>query len=192
MTTHNIPLAGVIGNPIAHSRSPRLHRHWLRKHGLLGEYIPLHVQEDNLETVVRTLPKMGFVGANVTVPHKVAVLGLADQVSDRATLIGAANTLIFKGDGKLYADNTDGYSMRDLTARQVSIKQQYLMLAKIDVQFEQSHLQSWQHAPLEKKLARAKIATAKINVEVAEAKLNEALDSHREARKVIVIPHAEA
>jgi shikimate dehydrogenase len=109
MTTHNIPLAGVIGNPIAHSRSPRLHRHWLRKHGLLGEYIPLHVQEDNLETVVRTLPKMGFVGANVTVPHKVAVLGLADQVSDRATLIGAANTLIFKGDGKLYADNTDGY-----------------------------------------------------------------------------------
>ena len=109
MTTHNIPLAGVIGNPIAHSRSPRLHRHWLRKHGLLGEYIPLHVQEDNLETVVRTLPKMGFVGANVTVPHKVAVLGLADQVSDRATLIGAANTLIFKGDGKLYVDNTDGY-----------------------------------------------------------------------------------
>ena len=109
MTTHNIPLAGVIGNPIAHSRSPRLHRHWLRKHGLLGEYIPLHVQEDNLETVVRALPKMGFVGANVTVPHKVAVLGLADQVSDRATLIGAANTLIFKGDGKLYADNTDGY-----------------------------------------------------------------------------------
>jgi shikimate dehydrogenase len=109
MTTHNIPLAGVIGNPIAHSRSPRLHRHWLRKHGLLGEYIPLHVQEDNLETVVRTLPKMGFVGANVTVPHKVDVLGLADQVSDRATLIGAANTLIFKGDGKLYADNTDGY-----------------------------------------------------------------------------------
>ena len=109
MTTHNIPLAGVIGNPIAHSRSPRLHRHWLRKHGLLGEYIPLHVQEDNLETVVRALPKMGFVGANVTVPHKVAVLGLADQVSDRATLIGAANTLIFKGDGKLYVDNTDGY-----------------------------------------------------------------------------------
>jgi shikimate dehydrogenase len=109
MTTHNIPLAGVIGNPIAHSRSPRLHRHWLRKHGLLGEYIPLHVQEDNLETVVRALPKMGFVGANVTVPHKVAVLGVADQVSDRATLIGAANTLIFKGDGKLYADNTDGY-----------------------------------------------------------------------------------
>jgi shikimate dehydrogenase len=109
MTTHNIPLAGVIGNPIAHSRSPRLHRHWLRKHGLLGEYIPLHVQEYNLETVVRALPKMGFVGANVTVPHKVAVLGLADQVSDRATLIGAANTLIFKGDGKLYVDNTDGY-----------------------------------------------------------------------------------
>ena len=93
---------------------------------------------------------------------------------------------------EIYADNTDGYSMRDLTARQVSIKQQYLMLAKIDVQFEQSYLKDWQHAPLEKKLARAKIATAKVNVEVADAELNEALDSHREARKVIVIPHAAA
>ena len=93
---------------------------------------------------------------------------------------------------EIYADDTYGSSMRDLTARQVSIKQQYLMLAKIDVQFEQSYLKDWQHAPLEKKLARAKIATAKINVEVAEAELNEALDAFREARKVIVIPHAEA
>ena len=52
---------------------------------------------------------MGFVGANVTLPHKIAALQLADQVSDRATLIGAANTLTFRNDGTIYADNTDGY-----------------------------------------------------------------------------------
>lgn len=105
----HIPLAGVMGNPIAQSKSPRLHKHWLRKYGLLGDYVPLHVTEDDFETVLRTLPKMGFVGVNVTLPHKVAAMQVADQVSDRATLIGAANTLTFKPDGSIYADNTDGY-----------------------------------------------------------------------------------
>lgn len=104
-----IPLAGVIGNPIAHSKSPRMHKHWLRRYGLLGDYVPLHVQEDDLERVLRAMPQMGFVGANVTIPHKVNVMQYADQVSDRATLVGAANTLIFKDDGTIYADNTDGY-----------------------------------------------------------------------------------
>lgn len=107
--THSIPLAGVIGNPIAHSRSPLLHHHWLRKYDLPGHYVPLHVAEDDLANVIRMLPKMGFVGVNITVPHKVAVMQLADQISDRAILIGAANTLIFRPDGKIYADNTDGY-----------------------------------------------------------------------------------
>lgn len=109
MNAKIIPLAGVIGYPISHSKSPRMHRHWLRRHGLLGDYVPLHVHEDSLEQVLRTMPKMGFVGANVTIPHKTHVLNFADQISDRATLIGAANTLIFKDDGKIYADNTDGY-----------------------------------------------------------------------------------
>ena len=109
MSLHRIPLAGVIGNPIAHSKSPRLHRHWLAKYGIAGDYVPLHVNKDDLAEVLRALPKMGFVGANVTIPHKVAALEIADQVSDRATLIGAANTLIFHEDGKIIADNTDGY-----------------------------------------------------------------------------------
>ena len=109
MSLHRIPLAGVIGSPIAHSKSPRLHRHWLAKYGIAGEYVPLHVEKNDLREVLRALPKMGFVGANVTIPHKVAVLDIADQVSDRATLIGAANTLIFHEDGKIIADNTDGY-----------------------------------------------------------------------------------
>ena len=104
-----IPLAGVIGSPIAHSRSPALHGHWLKTFGIPGFYIPMDVAPENLAEVLRMLPKAGFVGVNVTVPHKVAVLELADLVTDRATLIGAANTLIFREDGKIHADNTDGY-----------------------------------------------------------------------------------
>ncbi|THD76846.1 shikimate dehydrogenase [Thalassobius vesicularis] len=109
MSSPRIPLAGVIGHPVAHSKSPRLHGHWLRKYGLPGFYVPMDVAPDDLETVLRTLPKVGFVGANVTVPHKEAALEIADVASDRATLIGAANTLTFREDGKIYADNTDGY-----------------------------------------------------------------------------------
>lgn len=109
MTLKSVPLAGVIGNPIAQSKSPILFRHWLKKYGCEGHYIPMPVEEGHLETVIRTLPKMGFVGCNVTIPHKLDVLKIADLATDRATLIGAANTLIFRKDGKIHADNTDGY-----------------------------------------------------------------------------------
>jgi shikimate dehydrogenase len=109
MTLPKIPLAAVIGHPIAHSKSPQVHGHWLRTYGLAGHYIPMDVTPDNLETVLRAMHKMGFVGANVTIPHKERALEIADQVTDRATLIGAANTLIFHEDGKILADNTDGY-----------------------------------------------------------------------------------
>ena len=104
-----IPLAGVIGSPVAHSKSPQIHRHWLRTHGLSGFYIPMDVTAADLRQVLETLPKAGFVGVNVTIPHKEAVLEIADLATDRATLIGAANTLIFRKDGKIHADNTDGY-----------------------------------------------------------------------------------
>lgn len=109
MTNFTIPIAGVIGNPISQSRSPQLFRHWLKTYNKVGFYIPLHVTEANLENVIRVLPKMGFIGCNVTAPHKVDVLKIADLATDRATLIGAANTLIFRKDGKIHADNTDGY-----------------------------------------------------------------------------------
>ena len=104
-----IPLAGVIGSPVAHSKSPRLHNYWLKKYGLRGHYIPMDIAQNNLEEVIHALPKMGFVGVNVTIPHKETILGMADLVTDRAALIGAANTLIFRKDGKIHADNTDGY-----------------------------------------------------------------------------------
>ena len=105
----SIPRAGVIGNPISHSLSPKLHSYWLDRYGISGEYTALQVTEDALETTLRDLPKQGFIGANVTLPHKVSVLQFADKITDRATLIGAANTLIFKEDGRIFADNTDGY-----------------------------------------------------------------------------------
>lgn len=107
--TDKIPLAGVIGSPISHSKSPQIHGHWLKTYGLAGAYIPMDVAPQNLKDVLKTLPKAGFVGVNITIPHKEAVLEMADLVTDRATLIGAANTLIFRKDGKIHADNTDGY-----------------------------------------------------------------------------------
>ncbi len=109
MSDNKIPLAGVIGSPIAHSRSPALHTYWLRKLGIRGHYVPLDISQNDLSAVIHTMPKMGFVGANVTIPHKETVLGLADLVTDRAALIGAANTLVFRKDGKIHADNTDGF-----------------------------------------------------------------------------------
>lgn len=103
-----IPLAAVIGHPIHHSRSPRVHGHWLSRYGLPGHYVPLDVAPEDLEQVLRTLPRMGFVGANVTIPHKEMALALADEVSETARRIGAANTLSFR-DGRILADNTDAY-----------------------------------------------------------------------------------
>ena len=116
MTMLKIPLAGVIGAPIAHSKSPKLHAHWLYKTDLPGHYVPLHIEPNDLEQTLKTLPKLGFVGLNVTVPHKEEVMRYVDVVTDRATLIGAANTLIFRPDGKIKADNTDGFGfIKNLT-----------------------------------------------------------------------------
>jgi shikimate dehydrogenase len=106
--TDRIPLAGVIGASVAYSRSPHVHGYWLKKYGIAGHYVPMNVKSDDLEEVLRCLPKIGFRGVNVTIPHKERVLELARTVSDRAALIGAANTLTFK-DEAIHADNTDGY-----------------------------------------------------------------------------------
>ncbi|MCF6303901.1 MAG: shikimate dehydrogenase [Rhodobacteraceae bacterium] len=103
------PLAGVIGFPIAHSKSPVLHGYWLRELGIQGYYVPLQMSQAEFVGGLRSLPKLGFKGVNITLPHKIPALGLADSVTDRAALIGAANTLTFKDDGSIRADNTDGY-----------------------------------------------------------------------------------
>lgn len=109
MSSASIPIAGVIGDPIAHSRSPKLHGFWLAKYGINGHYVPLHVAAPNLNLALETLPKFGFVGFNVTIPHKEAVLKYADDISDRAATIGAANTVVLRPDGSVFADNTDAY-----------------------------------------------------------------------------------
>lgn len=104
-----VPLAGVIGDPVAHSRSPALHAHWLDRYRMRGHYVPLHVSAADLPAVLKTLPRMGFVGVNVTLPHKEAALALAALASPHARRLGAANTLTFRPDGSFEADNTDGY-----------------------------------------------------------------------------------
>lgn len=109
MTNSPIPLAGVIGSPVAHSKSPILHGYWLKKHGLAGHFVPLNVAANDLGEVLKAMPRMGFVGANVTIPHKERVLEHVDHITDRATLIGAVNTLVFRADGSILGDNTDGY-----------------------------------------------------------------------------------
>ena len=109
MNTSTIPVAAVIGHPVNHSRSPRMHNFWLAHFGLEGYYIPLDIDPKKFERNIRNLPELGLVGANITIPYKEKVLKIADKISDRAALIGAANTLTFLPNGGIYADNTDGY-----------------------------------------------------------------------------------
>lgn len=101
-------LAGVIGCPIDHSKSPALHGYWLSKYQIDGAYIPMNVEPADLETALNGLRAAGFQGVNVTIPHKEAAALLCDHLSDRAKAVSAANTLVFQGDGLLYGDNTDG------------------------------------------------------------------------------------
>ena len=109
MSLSTIPVAAVLGHPINHSKSPKLHNYWLSLFNIDGYYIPLDIDPRYFENSVRALSGLGFVGANVTIPYKEKVLKIADKISDRAAIIGAANTLTFLQDGTIYADNTDGY-----------------------------------------------------------------------------------
>lgn len=102
-------LAGVMGWPIAHSKSPLLHGHWLRRYGIDGAYVPLAVAPDRLAGAVQGLADLGFAGCNVTIPHKEGVALLCDSLSDIAARVGAVNTLVIGPDGKLSGDNTDGF-----------------------------------------------------------------------------------
>ena len=102
-------LAAVLGNPISHSKSPRMHNYWLKQNKLNGYYIPIKVELADFEQTIRTLMKMGFSGVNVTIPNKLLALKIADKSSSTAQYIGAANTLTFTKENKIYADNTDAY-----------------------------------------------------------------------------------
>ena len=101
-------LAGVMGWPVAHSRSPRLHGYWLEQHGLDGAYLPLPVRPEAFARALSALADLGFRGVNVTLPHKEAALEACHEVDDAARRIGAVNTIVIE-EGRLHGSNTDGY-----------------------------------------------------------------------------------
>lgn len=102
-------IAGVLGWPVAHSLSPRLHGYWLQRYGIDGAYVPLPVRPADLDSALRALVALGFAGGNVTVPHKEAAVRVVDALTPAARRIGAVNTLIVGADGALTGDNTDAF-----------------------------------------------------------------------------------
>lgn len=109
-TQESAPKAFVIGDPIAHSRSPLIHRHWLETNGIRGSYDPVHVGPAELAGFVAALKNgsSGYAGGNVTIPHKQAIAGLVDHIDDIATQVGAINTLWVEK-GRLQGGNTDSH-----------------------------------------------------------------------------------
>jgi len=102
-------LAGVMGDPVMHSRSPKLHNYWLAKYGLAGAYVPLAITAGYLRAALRALPALGFSGCNLTIPHKEAALGLVDKVDSLARRIGAVNCVVVAADGSLEGQNHDAF-----------------------------------------------------------------------------------
>ena len=101
--------AGVIGWPVSHSLSSRLHGFWLKELGIDGTYSALAVAPDGLENFLRSLPEQGFAGVNLTLPHKEAAAIIVDTMDSVASRIGAVNTIVVGADGSLAGSNTDGY-----------------------------------------------------------------------------------
>ncbi|MBV9861007.1 MAG: shikimate dehydrogenase [Alphaproteobacteria bacterium] len=116
MITGKTRLAGIMGWPVSHSRSPSLHNFWLAETGIDGAYVPLPVRPQDLATALRALPVLGFRGCNLTLPHKEAALSLVDTVDPLAQRIGAVNTVIVAADGALYGRNTDAFGFREYLA----------------------------------------------------------------------------
>src|SRR5258708_4134608 len=106
-------LAGVMGWPVKHSRSPRLHNYWLAKHGIDGAYVPLPVKPEDFPAALRALPALGFAGANLTVPHKEAALAVVDRLDPMVRRIGALNLGVVAADGSLEGRNTDVYGFSE-------------------------------------------------------------------------------
>lgn len=107
--SHTFVLAGVMGWPIAHSRSPVIHGHWIEQLGLRGAYVPLAVNPVNLPDALKGLSALGFAGCNLTLPHKVDALNSVHALDPVAQQIGAVNTVIVQADGSLRGTNTDAF-----------------------------------------------------------------------------------
>jgi shikimate dehydrogenase len=102
-------MAGVMGWPVMHSRSPKIHNYWFAKHGLAGTYVPLGIQAEGLRAALRALPALGFAGCNLTIPHKEAAFEIVDRVDPLARRIGAINCVVVAPDGSLDGRNNDGF-----------------------------------------------------------------------------------
>ena len=102
-------LAGVMGWPVMHSRSPRLHNYWFERYGLAGTYVPLAIKPEGLEKALRALPALGFAGCNLTIPPKEQALRIVDHADDRAKRIGAISCVTVNPDGSLTGTNNDWY-----------------------------------------------------------------------------------
>ena len=106
---HPYILAGVMGWPISHSRSPVIHGHWIEQLGLRGAYVPLTVNPLYLPQALSGLSALGFAGCNLTLPHKVDALACMEELDEVARQIGAVNTVVVKADGSLRGTNTDAF-----------------------------------------------------------------------------------
>ena len=102
-------LAGVMGWPVMHSRSPLLHNYWFKQHGLTGTYVPLAIAPATLAAALRALHPLGFAGCNLTLPHKQAAMTVVDEVDALAKNIGAISCVIARPDGSLAGTNNDCY-----------------------------------------------------------------------------------
>jgi shikimate dehydrogenase len=102
-------VAGVLGWPVRHSISPLIHGWWLESYGIDGAYVPLAVRPDDFATVLAALPKLGFAGWNVTLPHKQAACALVHDLTQEARACGAVNTVVVGPEGQLHGANTDGF-----------------------------------------------------------------------------------
>jgi shikimate dehydrogenase len=102
-------MAGVMGWPVMHSRSPKIHNFWLAKYGLSGTYVPLAIRAEGLRAALRALAALGFAGCNLTIPHKEAAFEIVDRVDPLARRIGAINCVVVAPDGSLDGCNYDGF-----------------------------------------------------------------------------------
>jgi len=110
MKTANIfPIAGVMGWPVTHSLSPKLHNYWLEENNIDGAYIPLAVQPENIEQALVSLKTLGFMGCNLTIPHKALAIKYVEEITPLALRIGAINTIVVQKNGSLKGDNTDAF-----------------------------------------------------------------------------------
>lgn len=106
-------LAGVMGWPVMHSRSPLLHNYWFETHGLAGRYLPFAIQPGRLEAALRALPALGFAGCNLTIPHKERALAIVDDMDETARRIGAISCVAVRLDGALAGSNYDAYGFME-------------------------------------------------------------------------------